>query len=124
MGAPTPTPIPTPAPTAVPDVTSPPEGTSLERDRETLIALFNATGGKSWEYGYNWLSSAPIWEWGGVRVNSEGRVYALNLMNNQLSGEIPPELGNLAGLEWLDLGGNQLSGEIPPELGNLYSLTN
>ena len=32
--------------------------------------------------------------------------------------EIPPELGNLANLEELYLNDNQLSGEIPPELGN------
>ena len=41
---------------------------------------------------------------------------------NQLSGEIPPELGSLISLTWLDLGGNQLTGEIPPELGNLANL--
>ena len=36
-----------------------------------------------------------------------------------MTGEIPPELGNLASLELLDLSGNQLTGEIPPELANL-----
>ena len=44
------------------------------------------------------------------------------LGRNQLSGEIPPELGNLASLQKLDLGGNQFSGEIPPELAKLPSL--
>ena len=39
-----------------------------------------------------------------------------------MSGEIPPELGNLANLTYLALGENQLSGEIPPELGNLANL--
>ena len=39
-----------------------------------------------------------------------------------MSGEIPPELGNLARLEKLILNDNQLSGEIPPELGNLHRL--
>ena len=43
-------------------------------------------------------------------------LYQLSL-NCQLSGEIPPELSNLANLQYLVLGGNQLSGEIPPELG-------
>ncbi len=46
----------------------------------------------------------------------------LALGENQLSGEIPPELDNLANLEFLDLGENQLSGEIPPELDNLANL--
>ena len=46
----------------------------------------------------------------------------LYLGGNQLSGGIPPELGNLANLTKLNLSGNQLSGEIPPELGNLANL--
>ena len=46
----------------------------------------------------------------------------LFLAENQLNGEIPPELGNLANLQGLLLHGNQLSGGIPPELGNLANL--
>ena len=40
-----------------------------------------------------------------------------------MSGEIPPELGNLANLITLFLNHNQLSGEIPPELGDFANLT-
>ena len=39
-----------------------------------------------------------------------------------MSGEIPPELGNLSNLLYLYLQDNDLSGEIPPELGNLSNL--
>ena len=46
----------------------------------------------------------------------------LDLAANQLTGEIPPELGNLTNLEVLYLAGNRLTGEIPPELGNLTNL--
>ena len=46
----------------------------------------------------------------------------MELSYNQLSGSIPPELGNLSGLIILDIGGNQLSGSIPLELGNLTRL--
>ena len=49
--------------------------------------------------------------------------------NNQLTSTIPPEIGNLVNLEWLDLsdhprrdGDNQLTGAIPPEIGNLTKL--
>ena len=37
----------------------------------------------------------------------------LLLGGNQLTGEIPPELGNLTQLQNLDLRQNQLTGEIP-----------
>ena len=47
----------------------------------------------------------------------------LALEFNQLTGEIPPELGGLSNLKWLVLFGNQLTGEIPPELGGLSNLT-
>ena len=46
----------------------------------------------------------------------------LSLQLNSLTGGIPPELGNLANLEWLRLTVNDLTGGIPPELGNLAGL--
>ena len=70
----------------------------------------------------NWLSDAPIGEWNGVTTDGSGRVIELSFFANQLSGEIPPELGKLANLEALYLGDNQLSGKIPPELGKLSNL--
>ena len=46
----------------------------------------------------------------------------LNLSDNELSGEIPAELGELTSLQRLYLNSNMLSGEIPTELGDLTSL--
>ena len=43
----------------------------------------------------------------------------LELGYNQLSGNIPTELGSLSNLEHLSLSNNHLSGNIPAELGNL-----
>jgi hypothetical protein len=48
----------------------------------------------------------------------------LLLDNNQLTGNIPPELGNLNNLQFLNLENNRLSGSIPEELGNLINLDN
>ena len=47
----------------------------------------------------------------------------LNLQSHGLTGEIPPEIGNLINLEILRLGNNELTGSIPPEIGNLTNLT-
>ena len=44
------------------------------------------------------------------------------LSNNKLSGPIPPELGNNMLYIWLGLSNNELSGSIPPELGKLKDL--
>ena len=64
----------------------------------------------------------PIGEWFGATTDDNGHVTELYLYENQLSGEIPPQLVDLANLESLDLGDNQMSGQIPPELGNLANL--
>ena len=104
----------------------PPPG-SAARDREILVALYNALDGPNWENSENWLSDAPLGEWSGVRTDDNGRVIILILgggnSGQALRGEIPPELGNLANLIDLWLGYSNLSGEIPPELGNLTKLT-
>ena len=47
---------------------------------------------------------------------------ALDLSRNNLSGEIPVEVGNAADLTGLYLDGNNLTGEIPAELANLSNL--
>ena len=46
----------------------------------------------------------------------------LYLDGNELNGQIPPEIGNLINLTWLNLGNNQMTGEIPSEMGNLTNL--
>ena len=42
-----------------------------------------------------------------------------DLSENQLSGPIPPELGQMTGFQRMSLAGNRLSGPIPPELGRI-----
>ena len=91
-------------------------------DRAVLVALYEATGGSNWTKNNKWLTDAPLYVWHGVWTDASGRVRGLDLSSNDLTGEIPPELGNLANLEFLHLSSNGLTGEIPPELGNLASL--
>ena len=93
----------------------------LAADRATLVALYNATNGPSWSNNGNWLSNEPVGNWYGVTVTN-GRVTRLHLRDNQLTGIIPTELGDLANLEHLSLSRNQLTGAIPAELGDLANL--
>ena len=84
-------------------------------DRATLIALYSATGGPNWRDRTNWHTLESIRNWRGVSTNSAGFVTELSLSGNNLSGTLPPELGDLAHLRRLILYGNQLTGLIPPE---------
>ncbi|KAM3213514.1 hypothetical protein ACQJBY_066101 [Aegilops geniculata] len=47
----------------------------------------------------------------------------LNLSSNSLTGDIPQEICNLTNLQTLDLSNNQLTGEIPPALSDLHFLS-
>ena len=91
-------------------------------DRAALEVFYKATDGDNWRNNTNWLSENPLDSWHGVVVSSTGRVYRLLLQNNKLTGTIPPELGQLTNLRFLDLAHNQLTGMIPPELGQLTNL--
>ena len=86
-----------------------------------LYALYTATGGDNWTDNTYWLSSFPVSSWHGITVEN-GHVTGVVLPSNNLTGTIPPELGNLPNLLSLMLDSNNLTGEIPPELGNLNSL--
>ena len=109
---------------------TPPSSTS---DRAALVALYNATDGPNWKNNTNWLTDAPLDDWYGVDTDDFGRVVRLDLSSERgskynrhithgLSGQIPPEIGNLTSLMSLNLSGNNLTGSIPPELGNLSNL--
>lgn len=99
-----------------------PSPTSTATDREALVALYNATDGDNWRENTNWLSSAPLDDWYGVKTDSAGRVVEVSLWLNKLEGELPSEMGNLAKLEMLNLPLNKLNGDIPSELGMLSNL--
>ncbi|BFI34279.1 hypothetical protein MPTK2_4g22550 [Marchantia polymorpha subsp. ruderalis] len=47
------------------------------------------------------------------------RMTAIDLSNNQISGDVPTELGNLGNLSFLLLGNNDISGTIPTNLGSI-----
>lgn len=91
-----------------------------ESDSLALVALHNATDGINWTNTWDLTQSMDTWY--GVTLDENGRVNSLYLSNNQLSGSIPTQLGNLDKLISLELYTNQLIGNIPPELASLSNL--
>ena len=92
---------------------------AIADERAALTALYEATGGPNWVNSEGWLTTAPVGNWYGVGTGRDGRVVYLSLWDNGLTGEIPPELVNLANLERLVLRDNNLTGGIPAELSSL-----
>jgi Leucine-rich repeat (LRR) protein len=93
-------------------------------ERNALQLLYASTGGDNWRDRANWLG-APGTEctWYGVECNAEGtHIVSLSLSDNNLSGPLPGELGNLPYLQYLRLDFNLLTGPIPDSLGTLTAL--
>ena len=97
-------------------VSDPESSPGLVADCKALVAVRNHFMNNPSNYGTDW--NTP---WRGVTIR-DGRAVALDHAGSELSGAIPPELGDLAALEYLHLGDNQLTGAIPPQLGGLTSL--
>ncbi len=92
-------------------------------DADALIALYNATDGDNWTDNTNWLEpTCDVCTWYGVTCNSNDRVTRLDLSGNNLSGELPGDIGGLTQLESLRLASNNLTGEIPATINSLGGL--
>ncbi len=95
-------------------------GTIHSQDRPTLMDIFYSAGGGDWTNAENWESHEPVGSWHGVEADANGRVTALRLSDNGLSGHLPEDLGNMAFLTELHVDGNEdLSGPIPNSLSGL-----
>ena len=90
-------------------------------DRAVLVTLYDTTDGANWVESSNWLSDRPMGSWYGVTTDNSGRVTELRLAENQLSGQIPAELGDLTNLSSLYLSTNRLTGCIPAALRSVVS---
>jgi hypothetical protein len=102
------------------------------QEREALIALYHSTNGDNWFNNSGW-KTPPLHSDGFAIPGTEGAWYGITvtndhvtwvqIMGNNLNGNMPPELGNLSQLEYLVLADNYtLSGSIPRELGKLSNL--
>jgi len=91
---------------------------------EALLALYASAGGVNWTNNSEW--GGPEWpcRWYGVGCKDQfGDVTSLYYYQNNLTGTLPPQLGNLLQIESMVLHYGALTGSIPPELGNLTNLT-
>lgn len=57
-----------------------------QKDREALVALYNATGGPNWNESTGWDAEIDLSDWFGVKTNGQGRVVELALAGNNLEG--------------------------------------
>ncbi len=102
-------------------------------DFEALRQLYIATDGDNWFNNSGWdLNNNTVSDWNdetgegwyGISVDeATGRIYRIHLINNNLKGEIPSEIGNLTYLSELVLQQNRLEGEVPDAIANLSILT-
>ena len=90
-------------------------------DYAALMALYNATDGPHWTNNSGWGTACDVCNWYGVQC-SAGRAVNLWFYYNNLSGTIPPEIGDLTNLQYLYLVNNNLTGSIPTQIGNLNNL--
>jgi len=94
-------------------------------DSLALIDLFDSLQGMRWKNRFYWRTDKPIDTWGFVRVGpgEAGRVYKIDLQDNNLVGYLPATIGHLTALQALDLSDNAISRTLPPALFTLPRLT-
>ncbi|CAN0929290.1 Probable LRR receptor-like serine/threonine-protein kinase At3g47570 [Linum grandiflorum] len=95
-----------------------------ETDRLALLGFKSMITSDPFGVLSSWNDSIHFCEWYGVSCSRKhyGRVTALELHSQGLSGSISPHVGNLSFLKFLALSNNSLVGEIPSEIGRLGRL--
>ena len=82
-------------------------------DQAVLTRLYEVAVGDEWAESRGWLDSPALEEWHGVETDSLGRVTALELSDQGLSGVLPGGIANLGRLTSLRIDGNELEGRLP-----------
>ncbi|KAL2334858.1 hypothetical protein Fmac_016071 [Flemingia macrophylla] len=106
-------------PTCLKNFTAMTENTINRSDTETF------SFGETISFGSSDIKFIITWMWKGMEQGFEYldlNLNSIDLSCNNLTGEIPNEVGFLLGLMSLNLSRNNLSGEIPSEIGKLSSL--
>ncbi len=90
-----------------------------EEEKQALLDLYVSTDGNNWNN--TWDVNTPVKEWHGVTVE-DNQVTGINLMFNNLKGQLPSSIGVLSHLKNMELSFNQIDGSLPVSLGKLENL--
>ncbi|MBU2069636.1 MAG: S8 family serine peptidase [Gammaproteobacteria bacterium] len=88
---------------------------------DALVELYYDTLGQHWLNNENWLLTATPCSWFGVTCNN-GQVSEINLLSNNLNGQLPAALNQLSALAVFDVSDNNLHGSFPAALLQLTQL--
>jgi len=95
-------------------------GSCRNHDSLILATLYENTNGENWLN--SWNLNSPIDQWYGVALNEKGCLDSLKLNQNNLTGTLPTQIGNLSEPRGIYFGKNDINGEIPASIGNLSTL--
>ena len=90
-----------------------------QSDLSVLASLYLESGGEEWTNSTGWREGAAASQRYGVGTDALGRITALDLTGNGLTGRLPENLGDLTLLAELRVSDNALSGRLPPSLSAL-----
>jgi hypothetical protein len=101
-------------------------------ERYVMTVFYFATVGEEWWEQISFLSSQQTcaWRYGGsfatrgVVCGRDNQLRMIQIVNKNVGGTLPTELGLLSDLEEILLGANIIGGALPSELGNLSKLSN
>ncbi|PQP97530.1 putative LRR receptor-like serine/threonine-protein kinase [Prunus yedoensis var. nudiflora] len=97
--------------------------TNITTDQSALLALKAHVTSDPHNILVNWSTTTSVCNWAGIVCGARHlRVASLNLSYMDLTGTIPPYLGNLSFLVELDLGNNSFHDTLPHELSYLRRL--
>uniref|UniRef100_A0A7S3CV35 Leucine-rich repeat-containing N-terminal plant-type domain-containing protein n=2 Tax=Palpitomonas bilix TaxID=652834 RepID=A0A7S3CV35_9EUKA len=92
-------------------------------ETRALEILFAAMEGTSWKSSISWLNGqhpcASGSSWFGVHCSGSGHVVGISLSKQNLIGELPHGIfSSLQELKFVDISNNNISGELPSDIGS------
>ncbi|KAH9778834.1 protein kinase domain-containing protein [Citrus sinensis] len=96
---------------------------NLTTDQSALLAFKAHVSDPRGVLADNWSISYPVCSWIGISCGARRhRITTFNLSHMSLGGTVPPHIGNLSFLMYLDISENNFHGYLPNELGQLRRL--